>query len=49
MSEPPAQRLPKHRSIRTADGGLGMLDRMFTSTISWDAFYADRGKPIAFF
>ena len=49
MSEPPAQRLPKRRSIRTADDVLAMLDRLFTSDISWDAFYADRGKPIPFF
>ena len=25
-----------------------MLDRLFTSTIPWDAFYADRGKSIPF-
>lgn len=49
MSELPSKRLPKHRSIRTVDDVLTMLDRMFTSDISWDAFYADRGKPIPFF
>ncbi len=38
-----------HRSIRTADDVPAMLDRLFTSTISWDAYYADRGKPIPFF
>ena len=49
MSEPPSKRLPKHRSIRTADDVLAMLDRLFASNISWAAFYADRVKPIPFF
>ena len=38
-----------HWSIRTADDVLARLDRLFASNITWDASYADRGKPIPFF
>jgi len=47
-----------HRTIRTVDDVLDMLDRLFAADADrwtrdaaswWDDFYADRGKPVPFF
>lgn len=47
-----------HRTIRTVDDVLVMLDRWFASDADrwtpdasgwWDGFYSDRGKPVPFF
>jgi SAM-dependent methyltransferase len=47
-----------HRTIRTVDDVMGMLDRLFAPDADrwtedasgwWDGFYADRGKPVPFF
>ena len=38
-----------YRVLPLVRAAAAMLDRLFTSTIPWDAFYADRGQPIPFF
>jgi len=37
------------RWVRTSDDVLAMLDGWFTPEVSWDDFYADRSRNIAFF